>query len=436
MKLQAMLAGSAIAALALVGGAPAPLDIFVTAQAEAAVNISFSIFYDELGNHGAWTNYRHRYVFIPDVGPGWRPYTLGHWAYTKPYGWTWISDEPFGWATYHYGRWGYSEDIGWYWVPGRKWAPAWVSWRRSKDYVVWAPLPPSRHDGADISVEINVRDVPDFYWVAVPARQFLAPDLRVVVVTGDRDMRQVVRHTKFIGTPRVTNNIVINNMIDVTVIAKETGQQVRPVAVKEAQAPQEAKSAGDQVTVYPGDVAPDDAAKPKQVQDVTKIRKVKRAHGNEPAAAAPEDQNTNTAPSGGNDQTQGKKSTTSGTDTGTPATAQPQLPVTKPKDSQPPENTTPPAATTSDQPTGGSDNEKKHKKLPEATQQDQGGATSGTAKQAPAPKPKQQDETAAPATPETGQPAAPADQGKAKQKPKKDQKTCDPTTDAGCPPAQ
>src|SRR2546423_9736807 len=27
-------------------------------------------------------------------------------------------------------------------VPGDEWAPAWVSWRSSKDYVGWAPLPP------------------------------------------------------------------------------------------------------------------------------------------------------------------------------------------------------------------------------------------------------------------------------------------------------
>ena len=212
MKLRTILAGTAVASLALFGGAAAPVGLPFTAPAEAAVNVSLSVFYDGLADHGDWVRYHDAYVFIPaDVGPDWKPYTIGHWVYADRYGWTWASEEPFGWATYHYGRWGYSEDIGWYWVPGRKWAPAWVSWRRSRDYVVWAPLPPSRHDGADVSVEINVRDVPDFYWVAVPARQFLAPDLRVVVVTGDRDMRQVVRHTKFIGTPRVTNNIVINN---------------------------------------------------------------------------------------------------------------------------------------------------------------------------------------------------------------------------------
>ena len=71
----------------------------------------------------------------------WRPYTDGRWVYTDA-GWTWVSEEPFGWATYHYGRWVRLRRVGWVWVPGDEWAPAWVSWRTSKDYVGWAPLPP------------------------------------------------------------------------------------------------------------------------------------------------------------------------------------------------------------------------------------------------------------------------------------------------------
>jgi hypothetical protein len=66
----------------------------------------------------------------------------GRWAYTAPYGWMWVSDEPFGWAVYHYGRWGFHWTIGWYWVPDTVWAPAWVVWRVSGDHVVWAPMPP------------------------------------------------------------------------------------------------------------------------------------------------------------------------------------------------------------------------------------------------------------------------------------------------------
>ena len=191
MKLRSILAGTALAALTITAapqlGGPA-----VTAPAEAAVDVNIGIFYDQLGQYGDWVTYDNEYVFIPGrVDAGWRPYTEGHWVYTRRYGWTWASDEPFGWATYHYGRWGYSDEIGWYWVPGRKWAPAWVSWRRSNDYVVWAPLPPSRRGGdIDVSININVGDIPDYYWVAVPTRRFLAPDLGVVIVNDDREIRQ------------------------------------------------------------------------------------------------------------------------------------------------------------------------------------------------------------------------------------------------------
>jgi len=128
MNLRTILAGTAIATLALVSDVGAPLGLQPVTKAEAAVNVNISLFYDELGNDGDWVNYRGGYVFIPaDVSPDWRPYTLGHWIYTRRYGWTWVSEESFGWATYHYGRWGYADDIGWYWVPGTRWAPAWVS---------------------------------------------------------------------------------------------------------------------------------------------------------------------------------------------------------------------------------------------------------------------------------------------------------------------
>ena len=60
----------------------------------------------------------------------------------------WVSNEPFGWATYHYGRWGFSNRVGWFWVPGNRWAPAWVAWRSSNDYLAWAPLPPTPDEGA------------------------------------------------------------------------------------------------------------------------------------------------------------------------------------------------------------------------------------------------------------------------------------------------
>ncbi len=62
----------------------------------------------------------------PDYGPvwyprnvayGWTPYSVGHWAWVAPWGWTWVDTEPWGFAPFHYGRW---NNFGgrWGWVPG------------------------------------------------------------------------------------------------------------------------------------------------------------------------------------------------------------------------------------------------------------------------------------------------------------------------------
>lgn len=111
--------------------------------ASADISLSFQYFNDNLSPYGEW-------VTVGDYGPcwhplsvapDWSPYQNGYWAHTNA-GWTWISDEPFGDTVYHYGRWMLIHDYGWAWVPGYEWAPAWVSWRTSDDYVGWAPLPP------------------------------------------------------------------------------------------------------------------------------------------------------------------------------------------------------------------------------------------------------------------------------------------------------
>ena len=292
MKIRSIFAGTAIAALALAGGMLAPAGFTVVPQAEAArVSVSLSVFYDELEPHGDWVRYHDAYVFVPsDVDVNWRPYTVGHWVHTKRYGWMWVSEEPFGWATYHYGRWGFADDIGWYWVPGKRWAPAWVSWRRSNDYIVWAPLPPSR-GAADVSISITAGDIPEFYWVAVPARRFLEPDIHVVVVREDREIRRVVERTEFVGAPRITNNIVINNVIDVDVVAEATGRKVKTVEVRETDNPRQARSSGDEVTVFQGDVTAEDNAKPREVRDAGDVRKKKRQDGGteDAAGAKPEE---------------------------------------------------------------------------------------------------------------------------------------------------
>ena len=182
-------------------------------------------FYGRLAPYGSWIWLQGQYVWVPkNVGPYWRPYTVGRWVFTDRYGWMWVSDEPFGWATYHYGRWGFSNRVGWFWVPGSRWAPAWVAWRSSNDYLAWAPLPPTPDEG--LSININVGTVPDYYWQAVPNRDFLAPDLQRRIVR-DRDRyRPILRDTQSIGNVTVVNNTVVNNVVNVTYVEEKTKKKV------------------------------------------------------------------------------------------------------------------------------------------------------------------------------------------------------------------
>src|SRR5438477_7691878 len=177
--------GGAVLAVGLASLCPSPpLFPFGSSAAQAAIDVSIGegAFYDRLAPYGDWLQRGNVYVFVPAVSADWRPYTFGHWEYTDRFGWIWISDEPFGWATYHYGRWGYDDEIGWYWVPATEWAPAWVSWRRSDNYIGWAALPPDPHTGLSVNIDLNSDRYADRYWAVVPAPQFLSVNLRGAVI--------------------------------------------------------------------------------------------------------------------------------------------------------------------------------------------------------------------------------------------------------------
>jgi hypothetical protein len=300
MKIKTFLVSSAaLAALAVAIPAALPnWNPVSTAQAQN-VSVGFSLFYDGLRDHGNWISHNGGYVFVPvNVGRSWRPYTEGHWVYAKTYGWTWVSDEPFGWATYHYGRWGYSRQVGWYWEPGRKWAPAWVSWRRGGDHVAWAPLPPTRRGGADIdisiSVSINERSIPDYYWVAVPTRSFLQPDLQVVIINDDSERRRIIDQTEFIGTVNIENNVVVNNVVNVQYIEDNTGTAVQEVSVQTTNNPSEAQAATGQVVAVEGEIKADAKAQPAVVTPVEEVEKKsptrEQQAADSEAGAATEDQ--------------------------------------------------------------------------------------------------------------------------------------------------
>jgi hypothetical protein len=92
------LSTAAASGLLLAVSALDPAVFSVATKAQAATTISANInFYEDLAAYGNWVSYQDRYVWIPDkVDDHWRPYTKGHWAYTRRYGWIWVSDERFG----------------------------------------------------------------------------------------------------------------------------------------------------------------------------------------------------------------------------------------------------------------------------------------------------------------------------------------------------
>jgi hypothetical protein len=96
-----------------------------------------------------------RWVHVPEYGycwtptavvvSDWAPYRHGRWVW-RGGDYVWVGYEPWGWAPYHYGRWAFVVNVGWLWVPPARgdvfWAPGYVGWVRTGDYVAWVPLAP------------------------------------------------------------------------------------------------------------------------------------------------------------------------------------------------------------------------------------------------------------------------------------------------------
>jgi len=178
------------------------------AQATAApVSVSVSFFHDELAPHGRWVAAgSYGSCWAPSgVAAGWEPYVDGQWVYSD-YGWTWASNDPWGDIPYHYGTWAYVDPYGWVWVPGTVWAPAWVTWAYTDDYVGWAPVPPSfalsatGYFGAPVVVTAT-------RYVFVPTRQFVGvpvATVRVPAQQGVTILPHAVKTTRF----DVSNGVV------------------------------------------------------------------------------------------------------------------------------------------------------------------------------------------------------------------------------------
>jgi hypothetical protein len=199
------------------------------------ITTGYTTFYNKLDPYGDWIETGdYGYVFHPrqaESSHSWRPYTDGRWVYTDA-GWTWISEEPFGWATYHYGRWTRLRGIGWVWVPGNQWAPAWVSWRTSSDYVGWAPLPPE----ARFDQRTGIRNWSDSYYDVGPdqycfvaSREFGATRVQQTLLPPERNIT-IINQTTNVTNITYNNTTIVNegpSYDELRAISREPVQRFR-----------------------------------------------------------------------------------------------------------------------------------------------------------------------------------------------------------------
>jgi hypothetical protein len=116
---------------------------------------------EELDRNGRWEQHpEYGALWYPDgIAVDWAPYRFGHWAWVRPWGWTWVDDARWGFAPFHYGRWVHWRGR-WGWAPGPimarpVFAPALVAWiggphlgvsiRIGGPSLGWVPLAPFEH---------------------------------------------------------------------------------------------------------------------------------------------------------------------------------------------------------------------------------------------------------------------------------------------------
>ena len=151
---------------------------------------------DDLDRYGRWEQSpEYGALWTPAAVPdNWAPYSTGHWAFVRPWGWTWVDDAPWGFAPFHYGRWVNYRDR-WCWAPGTYvarpvYAPALVAWV----------------GGPRVSVSINIggRSGPPVGWFPLAPREVYVPSYR--------SSPGYVRNVNITHVTNITNiTTIINN---------------------------------------------------------------------------------------------------------------------------------------------------------------------------------------------------------------------------------
>ena len=239
--------------------------------------VGFQVFYDELSPYGQWVDYSsYGYVWIPDSGADFAPYsTNGHWILTN-YGWTWASDYSWGWATFHYGRWSFNDSFGWFWVPDNEWGPAWVNWRQADGYYGWEPMQP----GMTLSMSFDMQyDNHNDHWLFVSNRDFERTDIHHYYVNRT-DHDRIVRNSTII---RNTYNDASHRTTYVSGpsrndVQNRTGRTVVPMTIKESRKPGQQINNG-QMNIYRPQINKTSSGKNITPRKVTNLNDVKKPNG-------------------------------------------------------------------------------------------------------------------------------------------------------------
>jgi hypothetical protein len=128
--------------------------------------------YEDMNAYGSWSkDSQYGDVWTPRSVPAdWQPYRTGHWSNVKPWGWTWIDDQPWGYAPYHYGRWA-KQNNRWVWVPPQRDAPP-----------VYAPALVAFIGGIELSVTLGKQTSAPVGWFPLGPHETYVPSY-----TTDRD---------------------------------------------------------------------------------------------------------------------------------------------------------------------------------------------------------------------------------------------------------
>jgi len=210
--------------------------LFTKPAAAQPSSVSFQVFYDQLSPYGQWINHpNYGYVWIPDAGPDFAPYSSnGYWVLTD-YGWTWSSDYEWGWAPFHYGRWDFDNYYGWFWIPDNEWGPAWVTWRRAEGYYGWEPMGPGITIGMSFGNNYNNYN---HHWTFVNDRYFGRNDLNRYYVN-QNDHERIFRNSTIINNTYNDNRRQIKYVSgpERTEVRKVTGRNISPVTFQENSVP-------------------------------------------------------------------------------------------------------------------------------------------------------------------------------------------------------